>query len=234
MREPISQSAVDGKHIRICKRVDSGSLFFSYKNFFSTVLTALVDADYCFISIDIGAYSASSDCNIFKNMKFCKKLEGTHLSIPGSRSLPNDDNGTPMPFVIVGDETFALSEHVLRPYPSRNLAIPKRIYNYRITRARRMVECAFGILCNKRRIFHRAIDIRPDFCDVIVKTCCILYNFVRQKEGFQFQDTLFECPLDTVKAVGTRGDVRGTAVRGYFAKYFTSPQGSVPWQYEKF
>jgi hypothetical protein len=33
-----------------------------------------------------------------------------------------------------------------------------------------MVECAFGILCNKWRYFHRAIDVRLDFCDIIVKT----------------------------------------------------------------
>ena len=95
-----------------------------------------------------------------------------------------------------------------------------------------MVECAFGILCNKWRIFHRANDIRPDFCDVIVKTCCILCNFVRQRDGFQFQDTLYEYLLESIKAVGTRGNVTGTAVRVYFAKYFTSPLGSVPWQYE--
>jgi len=59
------------------------------------------------------SYGTSSDCNIFKNSNFCKKLEGKHLNIPGSRPLPNDNNGTPMPFVIVGDEVFALSQHVL-------------------------------------------------------------------------------------------------------------------------
>jgi len=58
----------------MCKLEDSGSLFFNYKNFFSTALMALVDADYCFISIDVGAYGASSDCNIFKNSNFCKKI----------------------------------------------------------------------------------------------------------------------------------------------------------------
>jgi hypothetical protein len=80
------------------------------------------------------------------------------------------------------------------------------IHNYRLTRAR-MVECAFGIVCNKWRIFHRAIDVCPDFCDVTVKTCCILHNFVHQRDayyttsfiretdGFQFHNTLCECSL---------------------------------------
>ena len=83
------------------------------------------------------------------------------------------------------------------------------------------------------KFFHLAIEVRPDFCDVIVKTYCILHKFLRQRDGFQFQDTLYECPLDSIKAVGTRGNVTGTAVREYFTKYFTSPQASVPWQYEK-
>jgi hypothetical protein len=46
---------VDGKHIRLCKPDDSRSLFFNYKNF-STVLMALVNADYWFMSIDVGVY----------------------------------------------------------------------------------------------------------------------------------------------------------------------------------
>ena len=79
--------AVDSKYIRTCKPDDSGSLFFNCMNFFSTVLMALVDADYRFISIDVGVYVASNDCNIFKNSNFCKKLEGNHLNIPGPRPI---------------------------------------------------------------------------------------------------------------------------------------------------
>ena len=170
--------AVDSKHVRLCKPDDSRSLFFNYKNFFSTVLMALVDENYCFMSIDVGAYGASSDCNSFKNSNFCKKLEGNNLNFPGSRQLPNDDNGTPMPFVIEGDESFALSQHILQPYSNRNLDISRHIFNYSLTHARRVVQCAFGIPCNKWRIFHRANDVCPDFCDVTVKSCSILRNIV--------------------------------------------------------
>jgi len=73
-----------------------------------------------------------------------------------------------------------------------------------------MVEFAFDIMCNKWRIYQCAIDVRPDFYNVIVKTCCILHNFVFQRDGFQFQDTLQECILESITAVGTRGNVAGT------------------------
>ena len=67
------------------------------------------------------------------------------MSFPPPKQLPNDIDGAYMPYVIVGDEAFGLS-HVMRPYPQKNLSIKKSIFNYRLTRARRMVECAFGML----------------------------------------------------------------------------------------
>ena len=214
------------------RRVDL-NFSITYKNFFSTVLMAVADADYCFIAVEVGADGSSSDSNVFKNSNFGKLLESNKLNIPDPRVLPSDAEGLSMPFVLVGDEAFALSEHVLRPYPNKNLTCLKRIYNYRLSRARRIVECIFGILANKWRIFYRPIDVNPDFCDNIIKACCVLHNYVRKNDGIQFDDTLYECPLECVRPVGTRGSVRGIAVREYFAKYFTSPQGSVPWQYGK-
>ena len=97
-----------------------------------------------------------------------------------------------VPFVTVSDKDFALSENVLRPHPHRNLSIDKRIFNCRLTRAGRMVECAFGILCNKRRIFHRAIDLFPDFADTVVMACCV---------RARFEDTLHKCPLENTESV---------------------------------
>jgi len=103
-------------------------------------------------------------------------------------------------------EVFALS-HLLRPYSGGNLGVARRIYNYRLTWARRMLEWAFGIVCNKWRIFHCAIDVCPYFCDVIVTTFCMLQNFARQRDGFQCQDTFYVCPLENIKAVGNRVNV---------------------------
>jgi hypothetical protein len=95
-----------------------------------------------------------------------------------------------------------------------------------------MVECAFGVVCNKWRMLHLAIDVYPDFCDVIIKTCCILHIFFRERDGFQFQGYMIH-PVESNKVIGTRGNITGTAVREYFATYFTSQLGSFPWHYEK-
>ena len=75
-----------------------------------------------------------------------------------------------------------------------------------------MVECAFGILKNKWRIFHRPLDVTPQFCDSIVKACCILHNFVRQNSGFQLEDTLYESNFESIHATGIRGNNIGQHV----------------------
>jgi hypothetical protein len=104
--------------------------------------------------------------------------------------LPGDENGRMMPFYVVADEAFGLSKHVLRLHEGGGTpSIPKRIFNYRYSRARRLVECTFGILVNKWRIFHRPPDVGEQFCDSIIMWCCVLHNFVRMKDGIHFPDT---------------------------------------------
>jgi hypothetical protein len=79
------------------------------------------------------------------------------------------------------------------------------------------VECTFGILANKWKIFHTPIDLKSEFCYCTIKACCILHNYIRKNDGIQFDDNLHDCPLESVQPVGTRGSVRGIAVRDYFA-----------------
>jgi hypothetical protein len=56
---------IDGKHIEIQAPLNSGSLFFSYKNTFYVVLLVLVDANHKFTIIDISGYGKSSDGGLF-------------------------------------------------------------------------------------------------------------------------------------------------------------------------
>ena len=89
-----------------------------------------------------------------------------------------------MPFVLVCDAALVLSDHALRPYPNKKLTCLKRIQNHNLSRARRVMENTFGILANKWRIFHRPIDVNPDFCDNIIRTCYVLHNYVRKMMAF--------------------------------------------------
>ncbi|CAK1598457.1 unnamed protein product [Parnassius mnemosyne] len=230
---PNCLGSVDGKHIRCKKPDNAGSQYFNYKQYHSIVLMAVANADYSFVSVDVGAYGGNSDSKIFKNCNFGKNLERTQLNLPESKTLPNDEDGKVMPLVFVGDEAFAQSEHVMRPYPRRNLTITQRVFNYRLTRARRVVECTFGILTNKWRILYPALDVKTTTCDKIVKACCILHNYVRKHDGVRSRDELYGTQLISFRRNPVRSTINSLQNRDYFANYFTSIRGSVPWQYDK-
>jgi hypothetical protein len=75
------------------------------------VLLALVDANYKFIAVDVGAYSRNRDGNIFANSTLYKLLERGTLNIP--TDTPLRENGEPLPHVMVGDEAFPLKPYLL-------------------------------------------------------------------------------------------------------------------------
>lgn len=52
----------------------------------------------------------------------------------------------PLPYVTVGDEAFPAKPYLLGLYSGRGLSAKKRIFHYRLSRARRVSENAFGIL----------------------------------------------------------------------------------------
>ncbi|KDR20561.1 hypothetical protein L798_04578, partial [Zootermopsis nevadensis] len=131
--------AVDGKHIRKNRPPHSGSLYYNYKRYSSIVLLAICDADYKFTSTDVGAYGKCSDSSIFKDSAIYHKLINKELQIPDKCPI-STTNTTPMPYVLVGDEVFPLSENLIRPYLGNNLRLEKKIFNYRLSRVRRYIE----------------------------------------------------------------------------------------------
>jgi hypothetical protein len=186
---PHCLGALDGKHVRIIKPTKSGSLYYNYKQFFSVVLFAVADANYNFIYIHVGSFGREGDSTVFENSSFYRHLMNESIQLPSAAPLPGTQNRN-LPYVFVGDDAFGLSRHILRPYTGKILSKTKRIFNYRLSRARRYIECSFGILSNKWRIFHRLMNVTTDLAVQIVKTCCLLHNYVRCRDGYNFTETL--------------------------------------------
>ncbi|GBP19514.1 hypothetical protein EVAR_102062_1 [Eumeta japonica] len=111
-------------------------------------LRAIVDSDYRFIYVSVGSYGKECDSSIFKETTFWKMMLDDSLQIPAPCPLTRDSE-TRVPYVVIGDEGFGLHENLLRPFGETHLDKNKRIFNYRLTRAGKYVECAFGILANK-------------------------------------------------------------------------------------
>lgn len=243
--------AIDGKHVSIQCPANTGSAFYNYKGDFSTVLLAVADADYKFTYVSVGAYGREHDGTIFTKSSFGQRLA------EGSLDIPVAELGE-LPYAFVADEAFPLREQIMRPYAGRRMSTEpekKRIFNYRLSRARRVVENTFGILVSKFRVFRQPINAKLESVDSMVKSACVLHNFLRRRDGTS-NDRRYICTgdVDGEDATGrlNRGawrqqglgsgmrdggrmgsnshTVRAGAARDRLADYFLSPEGLVPWQ----
>lgn len=230
---PNCVAAIDGKHITIQAPAGSGSLYFNYKKTFSIVLLAMVDAEYRFIAVDVGGYGKNSDGGIFSDSNMGKALKNKTFGMPEDK--PITENGKPMPYVIVGDEAFPCRTYLMRPYPGRELPEDKKIFNYRLSRARRVSENAFGILVQKFRVFLNKLQVGPSHADKIILASLCLHNFLRNDNIFlnslEDEKTENETPIFTnFSHIGGKFSTDALEVRESFTKYFVSPTGAIPWQ----
>jgi len=85
-----------------------------------------------------------------------------------------------VPYVVVADEAFPLQKHLMTPFPGRGCPVDQQAYNMRLSRARRIVENAFGILAARWRVFLSKIAVRPDLAPCIVKATVRLHNMLQR------------------------------------------------------
>lgn len=95
---------------------------------------AVVDANYQFVMVDVGAPGRHSDGGVFKASEFGRQLGNSTLDIPKQSRLPNSTKVAP--YVYVGDEAFQLRPDFMRPFPGKNMRPCNRVFNYRLSRAR--------------------------------------------------------------------------------------------------
>lgn len=233
--------ALDGKHVKIEAPANTGSLFFNYKGTFSIVLLALVDADYRFLAIDVGSYGGNSDGGIFANSALGRALQRGTLNVPPPLELPSAPELGMVNHIIVADEAFPMKPYLLRPYGGKHLEEDKRIFNLRLSRARRISENAFGILTQRFRVYKRPMEVNPDLADSIIKATCILCSYLRhevvgqadQGDSFDFDDDGNASLHEFQRPRGNRASEEALHIRDKFKNYFVSPAGEVPWQYDR-
>uniref|UniRef100_A0A1Y1MH57 Uncharacterized protein n=2 Tax=Photinus pyralis TaxID=7054 RepID=A0A1Y1MH57_PHOPY len=248
---PHCVGAIDGKHVVVQAPIKSGSDVHNYKSFFSIVLMALVDADYNFMFVDIGCQGRISDGGVFQNCQLYKKIANNALNQPTSSPLIG--RTVAIPFVFLGDAAFPLSEHIMKPYAGQHpKESPERIFNYRLSRARRVVENAFGIASSVFRVLRKPILLEPEKAQLIVMTVVCLHNFLRRSQtsrniytppgcldsevdgntilgNWRTDNQEISSSLLPVRNIPRRSKPVPTNIRLEFTEYFCS-NGAVPWQ----
>lgn len=242
---PHCVGAVDGKHIAIWPPKESGSYYFNYKGSHSIVLMAVVNANYEFMYVDVGTNGRISDGGVWASSTLCARLLNGAMGLPADEQL--SDSHRTLPYVFVGDDAFPLKRYFMKPYPFKHQNNEQRIFSYRLSRARRVVENAFGIMSNKFRVLLSAINLSPEKVEKIIFACTALHNFLRREhESFYSPVGSLdnENVVDGVVTPGAWRDERqllplerlqrnptneAKAVRKEFMEYFNE-EGAVVWQ----
>jgi hypothetical protein len=139
---------------------------------------AIGNAKSEFIYCDVGTSGKVSDKGVIANTKFFERLTNDSFKIPTSGKVSNCH--ILLPYVFVGGEAFGMRPEFLKPYPKDKLNKDTRIFNYRLSRARHVVENTFGIMASRFRVLQTAINLDVQNIDTVVITCCVLHNFLRR------------------------------------------------------
>lgn len=205
---------------------------------------AIVDANYEVLLADVGTNGRISDGGVIKNTAFYDSLKKGELNIPLPEHLPGSNKTAP--YVFVGDEAFQLQDNFMKPYSFSVLNHERDIFNYRLSRGRRIVEFFFGILVSRFTIFQKPINLSPTKVNAIVLACCYLHNFLRRHSSSYINNQPPVCYQNSLdmdsrtssnsgRLIGMRNGSSSSSsrsakeIRDTFCSYFND-EGKVEWQ----
>lgn len=240
--------AIDGKHIAIKKPKHSGTDYYNYKGFYSIVLLGVVDANLKFIRAEVSINGRISDGGVWNRSEFKDAIENNRLEIPATKNE--------FPMLFVADDAFPLKPYLTKPYRAKNLSKEQLIFNYRLSRSRRVVENAFGILASRFQVLAKPMLIEPRHVKKVVLACCILHNLLRSQsstarsyilnhvddenvntgqicEGSWRSEIINQLTGLEVNRTGNRAANEAYQIRERLCEYFNT-NGAVPFQYNIF
>jgi len=188
-----------------------------------------------FIFIDTGANGKQSDGGTIFGSTLYHFLENFESAFKRPASFGG--SGKEVPFVILGDKALPLKTYLMKPFARKDVSREERVFSYRLSQARRCVECAFGILITKWRSVNKAIETNVDKAESTVRCISLLHNIIIYLEATTHNHSLLQ---ETSQIRGSRRaktNVSGkpfsqsskgaTDVRNAFKPYFNGPTAAI-------
>ena len=142
------------------------------------VLLPICDAKYCFTYIDFGQHENTSDSSVLKSSDLYKAFKEYKFNVVA----PIEAEGfkDPLPHFLLGYDIFTLKTWLMRPFPG-SLDDSQKIFNYRLSRARRTIENTFGILVARWQIFKRPIRASIETVQSIIGLMFVFTTIYKQR-----------------------------------------------------
>ena len=172
---PCCWGAVDGCHLAInCPQggQEAQKEYHNFKNFYSVVLMAMVDAKCRFIWASVGCPGNSHDSMILQSTQMWKKITSGD-AIPEMAKTIGTSKVSPL---IVGDSAFPFSVYLMKPFADGEPNEKQKYFNYRLSRFRMVVESAFGQLKSRWRVLYKKCESSKETVKLYALACIILHN----------------------------------------------------------
>ncbi|KAL1448135.1 hypothetical protein MTO96_044146 [Rhipicephalus appendiculatus] len=169
---PQAIGALDGCHFPVSPPKENATDYRNYKGWYSMILLALVDHKYMFRYINVGSPGRCHDSYVYQRSQLAGAVQG-----PLFRQPLLTISGTAVPPLILCDQAFPLTGNLLKPFSHRaQLSNEQRLFNYNLSKARRIVENAFGRLKARFRFIMKRMECEIDNCRLAIRACCVLNN----------------------------------------------------------
>ena len=172
--------AIDGTHIPIiAPRIDAVDYFSRYQQH-DMIVQGVVNGTGKFIDAVAGFPWSAHDARVLRNSNIYQEAEnGNILQAP----LVNIDGNDIAPY-LVGDSDYPLAPWLIKPFPEGTNDPDEKTFNKELSRARVVVERAFGILKRRWRVLQKRLDSSLNFAIKTTIACIVLRNFcIEAKAG---------------------------------------------------
>ena len=165
--------AIDGTHVEIKAPLVNPADYFNRKQKYSVVTQAVVDSRMMFMDVSTGWPGSIHDARVLRLSRVFREIgNGNILTRPVE--MINGINVKPL---ILGDPAYPLRPWLMTPFPMVGaLTAAQQRFNYRLSKARVVVERAFGKLKNRWRCLLKQLEESTDRVPKTIITCCILHN----------------------------------------------------------
>ena len=221
---PQCVGAIDGSRIPIIAPKENALDYFNRKGHHSVVLQALVACDYTFMDVYIGWPGSVHDARVLANSQLFQDAETGKLLPDTTVAI----NGVDVPLMILGDPAYPMLPWLMKPFTENGRLSSKQLhFNYRLSRARMVVECAFGRLKGRWRSLLKRNDTDIKFIPKYVATCCVLHNICEIHRD-EFNEDWMQCNQDSdqhgtaqpLSISTSRNTATATSIRDALCDYF--------------
>ena len=166
---------MDGSHIPIISPHECPADYYNRKGWHFIILQGTVNHQGRFIDVYVGWPGRVHDARVFANSSLYQRGQSGNLLPDWKEEIA----GKEVPIVLLGDPSYPLLPWLMKAYPNNGRLTPEqKRYNYRLSKARVVVEHCYGRLKGRWRCLLKRLDVDVSDAPELIAACCVLHNIL--------------------------------------------------------